>query len=71
MSIRRDQVVSLAERVADLLPGTWDIEPFPADWGRAGARLREHDTQAILIIGESQEYADSDSALTHYMLRGV
>lgn len=63
MSVRLDLLVSLAEGVGSLLPGSWSVEPFPADWGRAGAYLRERDTQATVIIGESQEYADRDKNL--------
>ena len=60
MSTRKDVVTSLAEQVAELLPGEWSVDPFPADWGRAGAYMRERGSQAIVIIGESQEPADRD-----------
>jgi hypothetical protein len=50
--------VALAEQVAEHLPGDWDVMSFPADWSRHGAYLTEHKTQAILVLGESQEYSE-------------
>jgi hypothetical protein len=50
-------MTSLAEQVAEHLPGEWSVEPFPGDWGRKGAWLRETGG-AILNIGESQEYSE-------------
>ena len=58
MSIKQDVFTSLAERVAESLPGNWSVDPFPENWGRAGAYLREERSQAVLVLGESQEYAD-------------
>ena len=58
MSVRGEVLTSLAERVAESLPGEWTVTPFPEDWGRAGAYLKEARSQAILILGESQEYSD-------------
>jgi hypothetical protein len=58
VSIKNDVLFVLAQQVARDLPGTWVVTPFPEDWGRAGAHLRETQSQAILILGESQEYSD-------------
>lgn len=57
---RRD-LTALAEEVVEHLDGEWAIEPFPADWGRLGAWLRE-DKEAILSIGETQVYADRNKS---------
>jgi len=51
-------LTTLAEQVAEALPGSWSVKPFPEDWGRAGAYLREESRDAILALGESQEYSD-------------
>jgi hypothetical protein len=58
VSVRGDILFTLGQQVASALPGTWTVTPFPEDWGRAGAYLRETESQAILILGESQEYSE-------------
>jgi hypothetical protein len=50
-------MTSLAEQIAEHLDGEWSVEPFPSDWGRKGAWLRETGG-SILNIGESQEYSE-------------
>ena len=57
-SISQDEMVALIEQVAEHLSGQWTVDPFPGDWGRGGAWLREDRTGAILSIGESQIWAD-------------
>jgi hypothetical protein len=54
---KRAQIIALAEDVAEALPGTWDVKPFPDDWGRIGAWLTNPHTKAQLAIGESQARA--------------
>lgn len=55
--MNQSDMTSLAEQVAEHLDGEWSVEPFPSDWGRKGAWLRETGG-AILNLGESQEYSD-------------
>ena len=56
-ALSQPNITALAEQVVAHLDGEWSVEPFPSDWGRKGAWLRE-DGGAILTIGESLEYAD-------------
>lgn len=56
-------MISLAEWVAKALPGNWTVTPFPEDWGRLGAYLREEQSQATLILGESQQPSDRNKNL--------
>jgi hypothetical protein len=56
--VKQHDVTTLAEQVAEHLDGEWEVAPFPDDWGRKGAWLRELGTGAILSLGESQEYTD-------------
>lgn len=55
-------LTALAEQVAEALPGTWSVRPFPEDWGRAGAHLLEERRGAILALGESQEYSNRNKS---------
>ena len=63
-------LTTLAEQVAEALPGSWSVKPFPEDWSRVGAYLVEEGRKAILILGESQEYSDRNknrlTVLTDY-----
>ena len=58
MTRSANPIVFLAEQIAGFLPGEWTVKSFPEDWGRQGAYLTEHGSQAILAIGESQEYSE-------------
>lgn len=55
-------MTSLAEQVAEHLAGAWSVEPFPSNWGRAGAWLRG-EAGEILSLGETQEYAKRNKNL--------
>jgi hypothetical protein len=55
---KRLAIKATIEEIAEHLSGDWEMEPFPDDWGRDGAYLREQHSQAILAIGESQVYSD-------------
>jgi hypothetical protein len=50
--------MNLARTIAEQLLGEWEVKPFPEDWSRRGAYLTEHVSQAMLAIGESQEYSE-------------
>ena len=50
-------MTALAEQVASHLDGSWSVDPFPDDWGRRGAWLRE-EGGAILSLGESQALSE-------------
>ena len=53
MSVRGEVFASLAEQIAESLPGNWTVTPFPEDWGRAGAYLNESRNKAILIVASA------------------
>lgn len=60
--MNQSDMTTLAEQVAEHLAGAWSVEPFPSDWGRAGAWLRG-EADEILSLGETQEYAKRNKNL--------
>ena len=60
--MNQHEITVLAEQVAENLDGAWSVEPFPADWGRAGAWLRGEAGES-LSFGETQEYSKRNKNL--------